>query len=476
MPWGVMTRRLPCPAAPGPLEGYAARFDDLFGSLAQRRGFREYLGGLLAPRDRNKTLTALAGAEPVTGAQRPAVQRLQFFLSESRWDPGQVNARRLELLLADPATAPHGGGVLVIDDSGDRKDGAKTAHVGHQWLGRYGKTGNGVVTVTTLWADERLYYPVHAMPYTPAKHFAKGKNDPAFRTKLAIGADLAIRARDAEFAFRAVAADSAYGDQDGFRGELSKAGLPFVMALKPRRGTWAYGADAHTPVDAARDLAWGGPEDPGDWRPVTRAFRDGHTETWWAADATLGWWGPDGATRLVAATADPATLPGKATWYLATNLPRPGGPMEAASPHQAADLAEVTRIYGIRHWIEQSYKQVKDELGWADFQVRSDTAIRRHQALVNCAFCFCWAAWFADHPPPHEVAAPRPGPGRGGRGHRSHAAAFLVPGHPGRARLAFPVDRAATLVASMVEGAPAAAAASPDELGRGRLRPAPLHP
>ena len=53
----------------------------------------------------------------------------------------------LELLLADPATAPHGGGVLVIDDSGDRKDGTKTAHVGHQWrAGRYGKTGNGVIT------------------------------------------------------------------------------------------------------------------------------------------------------------------------------------------------------------------------------------------------------------------------------------------------------------------------------------------
>ena len=113
-----MTRRRPCPAAPGPLEEYAARFDDLFGSLAQRRGFREYLAGLLAPRDRNKTLTALAGAEPVAGAQHPAVQRLQFFLSESRWDAGQVNARRLELLRADPATAPHGGGVLVIDDSG----------------------------------------------------------------------------------------------------------------------------------------------------------------------------------------------------------------------------------------------------------------------------------------------------------------------------------------------------------------------
>src|SRR6266581_681610 len=261
-----MTRRRPCPVAPGPLEGYAARFDDLFGSLAQRRGFREYLAGLLAPRERNKTLTALAGAEPVTGSKLPAVQRLQFFLSESRWDPERVNDRRLDLLRADPATAPHGGGVLVIDDSGDRKDGTKTAHVGRQYLGRYGKTDNGIVTVTTVWADERIYYPVHALPYTPARHFVKGKNDPEFRTKLQIGAELAVRA-----------------------------------------------------------LAWGGPDDPGDWQPVTRRFRDGHAETWYAADAKLGGWGPDGVRRLVVATVDPATLPDKATWYLVTNLPRPGG-------------------------------------------------------------------------------------------------------------------------------------------------------
>src|SRR5262249_40180156 len=174
--------------------------------------------------------------------------------------------------------------------------------------------------------------------------------------------------------------------------------LPFVMALKPGHGKWAYGADAYTPADAARALAWGGPDDPGDWRPVTRAFRDGHAQRWWAADATLGWWGPDGPTPLGGVTADPATLPPKATWYLATNLPRPGGPREAGSPHPAAPLAEIVRIYSVRHWIEQGYKQVKDQLGWADFQVRSDIAIRRHQALVNCAFCFCWDACFGDHP------------------------------------------------------------------------------
>jgi hypothetical protein len=100
-----------------------------------------------------------------------------------------------------------------------------------------------------------------------------------------------------------VAADSAYGEQDGFRSELAEAGLPFVMALKPRRGTQAYGPDAHT-------------------------------------------------RRLRVATADPGTLPAKATWYLVTNLPRPGGPREAGSP--AAGPAKIVWIYGIRHWTGQS--------------------------------------------------------------------------------------------------------------------------
>jgi hypothetical protein len=367
--------------------------------------------------------------------------------------------------------------VLVIDDSGDRKDGGKTAHVGRQWPGRYGKTDSGVVTVTTLWADERVYYPVHAVPCTPARHFAKGKNDPGFRTRLAIGAGPAARARAAGFCFRAVAADSAYGDQDGFRAELAGAGLPFVMALRPRRGTRAHGPDAHTPVDAARALAWGGPEEPGDWQPVTRAFRDGHAETWWAAEATLGWWGPGGARRLVVATAGPGTLPGRAAWYLVTNLPRPGGPHAAGSPHPAAGLAGIVRIYGIRHWTGQSYKQVKDELGWAGFQVRSDAAIRRHQVLVCCAFSFCRDAWFAD---PAMPAAPPAPAGDGERGARPRpagpSAALLAAGAARRARLAFPLDRAAALVAGPVQGAPAAAAAGPDRLGRGRPRPAPLHP
>jgi hypothetical protein len=452
---------MPCPAAPGPLEDYAARFDDLFSALAQRRGFREYLVGLLAPRDRNKTLTCLAGAEPVVGAQHPAVQRLQFFLTESVWDPEKINARRLELLRADPATAPHPGGVLVLDDSGDRKDGTATAHVGRQWLGRLGKTDSGIVTVTTLWADERIYYPLHAQPYTPAHHFPKGKNDPGFRTKWRIAAELAGRARAAGFPFRAAVADCAYGDLDEFRRQLRAAGIPFVVAVKPRRGTWAHRDQAHTPRDAARELAWGGPTRPGAWKQVVRRFRDGRTTTWWAADAVLGGWGPWRRTRLVVATTDPATLPEKATWYLATDLPRPGSPRAADSPHPAADLAEIVRIYGIRNWIEQGYKQVKDELGWADFQVRSDAAIRRHQTLVHCAFCFCWTTGPAATtqsdtlpPPPRTQTGERDAEERGAHTPATGPTTPLAAGDPRGARLADPRDRAHALVAGLVTDAP----------------------
>ena len=70
-----MTRRLPVAPSPGPLEEYAARFDDLFRARAQREGFRRYLEELLLPAERTKTLTALANTEPLKGAQRREAQR-----------------------------------------------------------------------------------------------------------------------------------------------------------------------------------------------------------------------------------------------------------------------------------------------------------------------------------------------------------------------------------------------------------------
>jgi SRSO17 transposase len=222
-----MTTRRPCPPAPGPLEGYAQRFDALFSSPAQRRGFRDYLQGLLLPRDRNKTLTGLADAEPIAGAQHREVQRLQWFLTESTWDREQVNDQRVQLLFEDPATAPDDGGVLVIDDTGDRKDGTATAHVARQYLGSVGKIDNGIVAVTSLWADERCYWPVHAVPYAPAARLAKGKRDPEFRTKPQLAVELIQAAEQAGIGFRAAV--------DGFQRASSAA----IQASTSSRRAWS---------------------------------------------------------------------------------------------------------------------------------------------------------------------------------------------------------------------------------------------
>src|SRR5215212_5611651 len=469
----AMTARCPSSAAPGPLEDYARAFDDLFGVLAQREGLRAYLQGLLLPRDRNKTLTGLVGTEPVVGAQAAPAQRLQFFLSESSWDAAVVNRRRLETLWTQDELRPHAEGVLIVDDSGDRKAGRHTAHVGRQYLGSIGKVDNGIVAVTPVWADERVYYPLHLQPYTPARRLPRGKADPAFRTKPQRAEDLVAAAVAAGVPFRAIVADCFYGDHEGFVEALDRAERPYVLALKPQKGMWAPAEAAHTPVEAAQALRWDGPEAPGDWTRVVRRFRDGHEEVWWAAEATLGPWGPDGRHRLVVATTAPDTLPAVSTWYLLTNLPRPGSPRIAASPLAPADLAEVVRLYGLRLWVEQGYKQVKGELGWADFQVRSDAAqaarvpTRRDAALAP-----------APSAPAAPVAAGREentlcsGGRRPGAIRPGVVAGDSAPGP----RLAGPVAPTRALLARLVLPAPTSGTPGLARCRRRRQAPIPLPP
>ena len=151
-----MSKRLPATPAPGTLETYCAEFDHLFSKRNQRDTFRQYLANLLLPSERNKTLTALANTEPVVGAHHARAQQLQWFLSESTWDAKALNQQRLTSLRDHRSTAPTVTGALVIDETGDRKAGTKTAHIGRQYLANLGKIDNGVVSVTSLWADEHV--------------------------------------------------------------------------------------------------------------------------------------------------------------------------------------------------------------------------------------------------------------------------------------------------------------------------------
>jgi hypothetical protein len=106
-----MTGRFPVLPVPGLLEDYLQQFDWSLVSRAQHRALRDHVIALPQPRDRNKTLTPLARAEPLVGACHREVQRLQWFLSESPWDHEALTARRgvgllLGLAGAEPRISP----------------------------------------------------------------------------------------------------------------------------------------------------------------------------------------------------------------------------------------------------------------------------------------------------------------------------------------------------------------------------------
>jgi len=276
---------------------------------------------------------------------------------------------------------------LVIDEHGDRKWGKHTAHVGRQWLANIGKTENGVVSVSSLWADERVYWPVDFEPYTPSHHFGGGKTDPAFRTKLKIARQLVEKALWRGIPFRAVVADSFYGEDRGFKRSLEGLGVAYVLSLKKSHSWWHAPGTIGALWEAALLAGWKGAQEPGGWKKVVRAFRDGHREDWWALEVEAGPYGKERMQRALVVTTDPEGLPDLATWYLTTNLPAPSDRSErqTQSGLAPASVAEVVRLYGLRMWVEQSYKQVKHALGWSDYQARSDAAIRRHWHL--------WCAW-----------------------------------------------------------------------------------
>jgi hypothetical protein len=193
-----------------------------------------------------------------------------------------------------------------------------------------------------------------------------------------------------EIPFRAIVGNILYGEHRKFKEGLESRQMPYVLALKPSHAWWHRVGEVGWVEGVALASYWGGEDESGEWVKLERRFKDGHTEVWWALEAECVPYGPEKRSRLVVVTTDPATLSHLSSWYLATNLPAPGSKSAEESKLAAADVAEIVRLYALRSWIEQSYKQLKNSLGWAQYQVRKDIAIRHHWQLVICAFTFCW--------------------------------------------------------------------------------------
>ena len=132
------------------------------------------------------------------------------------------------------------------------------------------------------------------------------------------------------------------------------------------------------------------------WQRTVRPDSHGKDLVRYIAELQLGTiYGPDQPFRLIAATEDPVKLKPDATWFMVTNIP-----LAQASP------AEIYELYRLRDWIEHYYKPAKHELGWADFQVRSERAIVRHWLLIMLAFTFSLLVGAPVPAPPESETVP----------------------------------------------------------------------
>jgi SRSO17 transposase len=116
----MATKRKPTAPTTAAIDQFCAHFDDLFARVEERLALRQYLIGLLLPREHNKTLVELGAIVP--GANR---QALHHCMHDAPWDAEALNRRRLARWKAHPLLGPHAGGVLIVDETGDPKRGQR---------------------------------------------------------------------------------------------------------------------------------------------------------------------------------------------------------------------------------------------------------------------------------------------------------------------------------------------------------------
>jgi SRSO17 transposase len=234
----MATPRKPTTPTTETIDQFCAHFDDLLARYKERTALRHYLIGLLLPREHNKPCWSWRPS-----CQAPTDSRCTMRMHDAPWDADALNRRRLERWKAHPVLGPHAGDVLIVDETGDPKRGHRIVLAAQQYLDKLGHVADGVVAVTSHWADGSRHVPLGVKPSRPASRMPKGRNDPDFHTKPALAWQLIEEARPAGIPLRLMVADSIYGENAELEAKLFAAQIPYVMGLKPSHGTWQVVAD-----------------------------------------------------------------------------------------------------------------------------------------------------------------------------------------------------------------------------------------
>jgi SRSO17 transposase len=218
---------------------WVAGLDDLFALVADRfprveprLQARAYVRGLLAPLASKNSWTLAEAA----GNKTPA--RMQRLLNRASWDGGGVrdDVRGYVARHLGDADA-----VLVVDETGFIKKGARSAGVQRQYSGTAGRVENCQLGVFLAYAsprgralvDRELYLP-RSWTGAPLRLAAAGvPAGTGFATKPELLQQMIKRAAAAGMPFGWVAADEAYGD-NGPLWDYLEEGRDSAAATAPR--------------------------------------------------------------------------------------------------------------------------------------------------------------------------------------------------------------------------------------------------
>ena len=325
------------------VDQYCAYYQALFPEVRSFEYFKYLHLGMIAELPR-KTLPAIARAVGLENEQP-----LHHFLANSPWKAADLRQKRLDLIAQVLHDRPL---VLCIDETGDRKKGKTTDYVARQYIGNLGKIDNGLVSVNAYGLLGEMTIPLVFEVFKPQKRLKEGDSYYS-KPQLAVAMIQALQRRG--FQFTVVLADSLYGESSEFINALSGLGLRYVVAIRENHGVLLGPGQR---VRATR------------WKEFDRTFSNGEHEPRYIREIIFGCRGP---VRYYHITTDIQEQPRESTWFIMTNLT---GNIQK----------EVGNTYGLRTWIEYGFKQIKDELGWADFRLTNYPDIEKWWEIVSSTY------------------------------------------------------------------------------------------
>jgi len=350
------------------VDEYCAYYANLFKDVRSFEHFKLLHIGMLSELPR-KSLPAIAR---IVGENH--AQGLHHFLAEAEWAVDAFRAQRIALTHEAVGDQPI---VLCIDETGDKKKGKTTDYVARQYIGNLGKVENGMVSVNAYGVVDNITFPLYFKVFKPRKRL---KEADSYQTKPTLAIELIQQVHAAGFTIKLVLADCLYGESGDFIAALHQLDLDFVVAIRDNHGVWM-------PAEARIRYT--------QWRSFERVFADDRTETRYIREVIYG---KRRTIRYFQLTTDPQTLPAETTAFVMTNL--------------TGNIRErLGNDYGVRTWIEYGFKQVKNELGWADYRVTHYPTIERWWELILSAYLLVvlhTPAFQQRHPLVPPIPAPLP--------------------------------------------------------------------